>query len=167
MARKSWIDQWLKLEVFTGPKIRTRTRRDPQMCCAEPTRTRILFESGTRTRVDPRNALNVLPGPDADPTIIRKWTRTRLGRHRPDCTRPDRHILHSKCYEVNKRCEEKKRFALTTVSSSLPDCDAYNPPCQYISIHVRLFLSLAVWNSLLNPLIIPASKVLAVTETDD
>ncbi len=30
----------------------------------EPTRTRILFESGTRTRVDPRNALNVLPGPD-------------------------------------------------------------------------------------------------------
>ncbi len=85
------------------------------MCCADPTRTRILFESGTRTRVDPRNALNVLPGPDADPTIIRKWTRTRLGRHRPDCTRPDRHILHSKCYEVNKRCEEKKLFALTTV----------------------------------------------------
>ncbi len=33
----------------------------------EPTRTRILFESGTRTRADPRNALNVLPGPDADP----------------------------------------------------------------------------------------------------
>ncbi len=34
------------------------------MCCAEPTRTRILFESGTRTRVDPRNALNVLRRPD-------------------------------------------------------------------------------------------------------
>ncbi len=27
------------------------------MCCAEPTRTRILFESGTRTRVDPRKCL--------------------------------------------------------------------------------------------------------------
>ncbi len=24
----------------------------------------MLFESGTRTRADPRNALNVLPGPD-------------------------------------------------------------------------------------------------------
>ncbi len=32
----------------------------------------------------------------------------------------------------------------TPVSSPLPDCDAYNPPSQYISIHVRLFLSLAV-----------------------
>ncbi len=53
----------------------------------------------------------------------------------------------------------KNPFSLTTVSSPLPDCDAYNPPCQYISIHVRQFLSLAVWNSLLNPLIIPALKV--------
>ncbi len=76
--------------------------------------------------------------------LFESWTRARLGRHRPDCTRPDRHILHSKCYEVNKRCEEKKLFALTTVSSPLPDCDAYNPPYQYISIHVRLFLSLAI-----------------------
>ncbi len=49
-------------------------------------------------------------------------------------------------------------FALTTVSSPLPDCDAYNPLCQYISINVRLLLSLADWKSLLNPLIIPALK---------
>ncbi len=78
------------LEVFTGPKIRTRTRRDPKICCTEPTRTRILFESGTRTRIlfesgtrtraDPRNALNVLPGPDADPTIIRKLDPNPAGK---------------------------------------------------------------------------------------
>ncbi len=61
-----FIPEWLNhtLEVFTGPKIPTWTRRDPLICCTEPTRTRILFESGTRTRADPRNALNVLPGPD-------------------------------------------------------------------------------------------------------
>ncbi len=52
----------------------------------------------------------------------------------------------------------KKLFALTTVSRPLPDCDAYNPLCQYIAIYVRLFLSLADWKSL-NPLIIPALKV--------
>ncbi len=68
------------LEVFTGPKIRTRTRRDPKICCTEPTWTRILFESGTRTRADPRNALNVLPGPDADPTIIRKLDPNPAGK---------------------------------------------------------------------------------------
>ncbi len=34
------------------------------MCCTEPTRTCILFKSGIQTRADPRNALNVLPGPD-------------------------------------------------------------------------------------------------------
>ncbi len=48
------------LVVFTGPKI--------------------LFESGTRTRVDPRNALNVLPGPDADPTIIQKLDPNPAGK---------------------------------------------------------------------------------------
>ncbi len=46
----------------------------------EPTLTRILFESGTRTRADPRNALNVLPGPDADPTIIRKLDPNPAGK---------------------------------------------------------------------------------------
>ncbi len=69
------------------------------------------------------------PDPTRTRPLFESWTRTRLGRHRPDCTHPDRHILHSKCYEVNKRCEKKKLFALTTVSSPLPDCDAYNPPC--------------------------------------
>ncbi len=91
------------------------------------------------------------PDPTRTRPLFESWTRTRLGRDRPDCTRPDRHILHSKCYEVNKR-KKKNLFALTTVSSPLPDCDAYNPPCQYISIHVRLFLSLAVWKSLIHSL---------------
>ncbi len=46
----------------------------------EPTRTYILYESVTRTRVDPRKALNVLPGPDADPTIIRKLDPNPAGK---------------------------------------------------------------------------------------
>ncbi len=45
----------------------------------------------------------------------------------------------------------------------LPDCDAYNHS-QYISIHVRLFLSLADWKRLLNPFIIPASKVYLLSQ---
>ncbi len=36
----------------------------------------MLFESGTRTRADPRNALNVLP----DPTIIRKLNPNPAGK---------------------------------------------------------------------------------------
>ncbi len=94
--------------------------------------------------------------------LFKSWTRTRLGRHRPDCTRPDRHIGYCTANAIksmNKLRKKQNLFALTTVSSPLPDCDAYNPLCQYISIHVRLFLSLADWNSLLNPLVIPASKV--------
>ncbi len=124
---------------------------------------------------NPKRPVNVLRGTDPDPYFIWKWDPnpcrpekclkcTTWSRRGPDHyskvgpepgwedtdpTAPDRHILHSKCYEVNKRCEENNLFALTTVSSPLPDCDAYNPPCQYISIHVRLFLSLAVWKSFL------------------
>ncbi len=42
-----------------------------------------LFESGTRTRADPRNALNVLPGPDHYSKVGPEpgW------EDRPDCTR--------------------------------------------------------------------------------
>ncbi len=115
------------------------------MCCTEPTQTRILFKSGTRTRADPRNALNVLPGPEADPTIIRKLdpnparkTQTRLHPIAKYCT--------ANCYEVNNELRIVFFYnSLTTVSSLLPDCDAYNPLRQYISINVRLFLSLAQW----------------------
>ncbi len=63
-TRKVKYTRAFRLEVFTGPKIRTR----------------ILFESGTQTRVDPRNVLNVLPGPDADPTIIRKLDPNPAGK---------------------------------------------------------------------------------------
>ncbi len=64
--------------------------------------------------------------------LFKSYTRTWLGRHRADCTRPDYvPILHTKCYQVNKQVAEKKqRFALITVSSPLPDCDAYNSLCQ-------------------------------------
>ncbi len=37
---------------------------DPHPAMTLAVETRILFESGTRTRADPRNALNLLPGPD-------------------------------------------------------------------------------------------------------
>ncbi len=96
----------------------------PENCLKCTTRTRPLFES---------------------------WTWTRLGRHRPDCTRPNRHIAYCTANAIKSiSCGgKKKRFALTTVSSPLPDCDTYNPSCQYISIHVRLFLSLAVWRAFL------------------
>ncbi len=69
---------------------------------------------------NPKRPVNMLHGTDPEPYFIWKWdpnlcrpekclkcttqtrplfeswTRTQLGRDRPDCTRPDRHILHSK-----------------------------------------------------------------------
>ncbi len=80
-------------------------------------------------------------------------TQTRLHPSR------SAHIAPQMLWSQQTSCEKKLCFALTTVSSPLPDCDAYNPLCRYISIHVRLFLSLADWKNLLNPLIIPALKV--------
>ncbi len=114
---------------------------DPNPCRPEK-----YLKCTTRTRRGPDHYSKVGPEPgweDTDPTVP-----VLIGTY---CTA---NVIKS----INM-LRKKKLFALTTVSSPLPDCDAYNPPCQYISIHVRLFLSLAVWNSLLNPLIIPASKV--------
>ncbi len=144
---------------------------------------------------NPKRPVNVLRGTDPDPYFIWNWdpnpcrpekclkctTRTRRGPDHyskvgpepgwedtdPTAPVPIGTYCTANAMKSINVAKKKILFALTTVSSPLPDCDAYNPPCQYISIHVRLFLSLAVWNSLLNPLIIPASKVLAVTETDD
>ncbi len=63
------------LEVFTGPKFIPEPE-ETRKCAARTDRTHILFESGTRTRVDPRHALNVLP----DPTIIRKLDPNPAGK---------------------------------------------------------------------------------------
>ncbi len=68
------------VEVFTVQKFVPEPEETRKICRTEPTRTRISFESGTRTCADPRNALNVLPGPDADPTIIRKLDPNPAGK---------------------------------------------------------------------------------------
>ncbi len=86
----------------------------PEICCTEPTRTRILFESGTRTCADPRNALNVLPGPDHYSKVGPEpgWEDT-------DPTAP---------VPIATYCTAN---AIKSINNSpLPDCDAYNPPSQ-------------------------------------
>jgi len=125
---------------------------------------------------NPKRPVNMLHGTDPDPYFIWKWdpnlcrsekclkctTRTREGPDHylkvgpepgwedTDPTAPvpiSTYCTEDAIKSINKLW--RKRFALTTVSSPLPDCDAYNPLCQYISIHVRLFLSLADWKSFL------------------
>ncbi len=130
--------------------------------------------------LNPKRPVNMLHGTDPNRYLIWKWdpnphrpekclkctTRTRRGPDHyskvgpepgwedTDPTAPIPIGTQQMLLSQWTSCVKKKNlFALTTVSSPLPDCDAYNPPCQYISIHVRLFLSLAVWKSLLNPLI--------------
>ncbi len=120
---------------------------DPNPCRPEK-----CLKCTTRTRRGPDYYSKVGPEPgweDTDPTAP-----VPIGTY---CTA-------NAIKSIKKLVKKKKRFALTTVSSPLPDCDAYNYLCQKMSIHVRRFLSLADWKSLLNPLIIPALKVYLLSQ---
>ncbi len=83
------------------------TKRPVKYAARNQPMTHILFESGTQTRADPRNALNVLPGPNADPTIIRKLDPNPAGK-------------------TQTRLHPKKNLAYTVnlVAFSLTACDA-------------------------------------------
>ncbi len=106
---------------------------------------------------NPKRPVNVLRGTDPDPYFIWKWdpnpcrpekclkctTRTRRGPDHYSKVGPEpgwedtdptvpvpigTYCTANAMKSIN--VAKKKLFALTTVSSPLPDCDAYNPPCQ-------------------------------------
>ncbi len=152
-----------EVEVFTGPKIRKwpvnvlrGTDPDPYFIWKwdpNPCRPDKCLKCTTRTRRRPDHYSKVGPEPvweDTDPTVP-----VPIGTY---CT-----ANAMKSINIAKKTT---LFALTTVISPLPDCDAYNPPCQYMSIHVRLFLSLADWKSFLIHSLFQLQKY-TVTETDD
>lgn len=85
------------------------------MCYPEPSRTRIIFESWTRTRAELRHAKNLIPELDTDLSID-NWTRTCPERHRLDQQIPQG-------YQVNKQVV---KLCLTLAAFSfIPDFDAY------------------------------------------
>ncbi len=122
------------------------------MCCTEPTQTRSLFESGTQTCADPRNALNVLPGPDADPTIIRKLDPNPAGK-----TQTWLHPIGTYCTanaikSINNFREKKNTllplaFSLTAMATillankfpSMLGCSSLLPKERAFLIHSLLF----------------------------
>jgi len=79
-----------------GPKINARTGRDPVMCYIEPTRTRRSFQKLDLDPCRPEkcHTVNVLPGPDLDPSIIWKLDPNLAGRHKSDWTRLSHIISH-------------------------------------------------------------------------
>ncbi len=158
--------------------------------------TRVLLTRGLHGSKNsyPKRPVNMLHGTDPDPYFIWKWdpnpcrpekchkctTRTRHGPDHYSKVGPETgwedtdptvpvpigtYCTANAIKSMNKLQKKKNLFALTTVS--FPDCDAYNPPCQYISLHVRQFLSLAVWKSFLIHSLFQLKSLLAVTETDD